>query len=163
MRELIRYAKTPRYPCNTQSPQLGFNELDVQFSRSKLGHERIRGSCCAWAFWSCRSVLWLRAENFEASGVGILGSRVALCILRPARSPLAGTANCTFCARHWKASWLPHHLRFMSGLTLKVLWEGRQSRLCTAQSPKLPVTIQNSTPCSAWLTLFELVGCGSNV
>jgi hypothetical protein len=58
---------------------------------------------------------------------------------------------------------LPHHLRFMSGLTLKVLWEGRQSRLCTAQSPKLPVTIQNSTPCSAWLTLFELVGCGSNV
>ncbi|NQE35973.1 hypothetical protein [Microcoleus asticus] len=41
MRELIRYAKTPRYPCNTQSPQLGFNELDVQFSRSKLGNERI--------------------------------------------------------------------------------------------------------------------------
>lgn len=29
MRSLIRYAKTPRYPCNTQSPQLGFNELDV--------------------------------------------------------------------------------------------------------------------------------------
>jgi hypothetical protein len=41
MRSLIRYAKTPRYPCNTQSPQLGFNELDVQFSRSKRGPERI--------------------------------------------------------------------------------------------------------------------------
>ena len=41
MRSLIRYAKTPRYPCNTQSPQLGFNELDVQFSRSKLEYERI--------------------------------------------------------------------------------------------------------------------------
>jgi hypothetical protein len=101
MRELIRYAKTPRYPCNTQSPQLGFNELDVQFSRSKRGPERIasvhaaleRSEAAGLYYGSERKILKQAVLEFLVHGLRYV-------FYAQPGPKQAGTANCTFCARH---------------------------------------------------------------
>jgi hypothetical protein len=143
---------------------LGFNELDVQFSRSKLGHERIasvhaaleRSEAAGLYYGSERKILKQAVLEFLVHGLryvfyaqpgplsrGLPTAHSALAIEKQ-----AGCLTIWGLRLAWP--WL-------------VPWEGKQSRLCTVQSPKLSVTIQNFMPCSAWLTLFELVGCGSSV
>ncbi|MEG4584594.1 hypothetical protein QUA54_04985 [Microcoleus sp. MOSTC5] len=101
MRELIRYAKIPRYPCNTQSAQLGFNELDVQFSRSKLGNERIasvhaaleRSEAAGLYYGSERKILKQAVLEFLVHGLRYV-------FYAQPGPKQAGIANCTFCDRH---------------------------------------------------------------